>query len=150
MAGIRLTNQITVVSRHMTAARKSQTTLEAILRYLKVKQQTGKKQRRRGCPNKQVWIWRWCQASLEPFVLLLGLLTAPWPAVVVGRQQHTWGFQGGSSLKSLLLKISSTSFVHSFSPNQMKTYCDISNHRKPWNNLIVGTHKPHYYKSYPC
>lgn len=52
---IRMMNQITVVRRHMTAAmlRKSSTKLEAIPHCLKVKQQTGWKQRRRGCPNKQ-------------------------------------------------------------------------------------------------
>lgn len=47
--------QITAVQRHMTAAmlRKSNTKLEAIPHCLKVKQQTGWRQRRRGCANMQ-------------------------------------------------------------------------------------------------
>lgn len=47
--------QTTAVQWRMTAAvlRKSNTKLEAIPHCLKVKQQTGWRQRRRGCPNKQ-------------------------------------------------------------------------------------------------
>lgn len=51
----------------MTAAmlRKSNTKLEAILHCLKVKQQTGWRQRRRGCANKQGSLGKRSQVRVE-------------------------------------------------------------------------------------
>lgn len=68
MTGIKMMKQITAVRRRMTAAasRQSSTKLGAIPHCFKVKQPTGWRQRRRGCPNKQGSLGKRSQERGEP------------------------------------------------------------------------------------
>ncbi len=114
VTGIKVMKQITVVQQHMTAAmlRKSSTKLEALLHCLKVKQQTGWRQMRRGCPNKQGSLGKKSQVRVElqcqePGAIQASMARqqAPRPAVLVGCEQHNRGFRRGSTFTPLVLKI---------------------------------------------
>lgn len=67
MTGINVMKQVMVVQWHMTAAilRTSNTKLAAIPHCLKVKQQTGWRQRSRGCPNKQSSLGKKSQVRVD-------------------------------------------------------------------------------------